>query len=290
MVFAAEGIPGRDSWQQVSTPTLAGSAMSDYHLTIADKQTGPHSQFYIIQGIREGRLRGTELVWRMGLEGWQPLRELEDFSSYWPPTPEMLAKAESAKELARTALDQPRPWLRFWARWIDLLWFYFGLSSIFIVLAPEAFANAYVTATRWFIPVNSLLLLVYLPMEAWMLSRYGTTPGKSLLRIQVRTLSGSLPTFQQALRRTFFMMLKGLAFMLFPFYFFTMVWWKVKLRHTTATSWDETAELRVEHGEPESWRYMIIIGVVLGIFLAFAVATQPYLPRVEEILRNSLSQ
>ncbi len=264
--------------------------MSEYHLNIAEKQTGPHSQFFIIQGIREGRLRGNEMVWRMGLEGWQPLRELEDFSSYWPPSPEVLAKAESAKELARTELDRPQPWLRFWARMVDLIWFFCAATLVLGVVFPEAWVQWLGQTTRFPIPLEPLILLLYVPVEAWMLSRYGTTPGKSLLRMQVRTLPGGLPTFRQAAHRSFLVYIKGLALGL-PFVsLFLMLWWKFRLPQARVAPWDEAAETRVEHGEPEGWRYMLLVGIVLGVIMTFVLLLVQNWAEFEAVRRNYLSK
>ncbi|HSI61865.1 MAG TPA: RDD family protein [Candidatus Saccharimonadia bacterium] len=264
--------------------------MSEYHLNIAEKQTGPHSQFFIIQGIREGRLHGAEMVWRIGLEGWQPLRDLEDFSSYWPPSPEVLAKAESAKELARTELDRPQPWLRFWARMIDLIWFCCAFFIIVHMLMPEAMKQITIFAVRWYIPMEPFILLFYVPVEAWMLSRYGTTPGKSLLRIQVRTLPGALPTFRQAAHRSFLVCIKGLALGLPFISMLVMLWWKLQLAQARPTPWDETAETRVEHGEPEGWRYMLLVGIVLGVTMTFILFLIQNWPELEAARRNYLSK
>ncbi len=250
--------------------------MSDYFLSIGDQRTGPHSVFYIVQGIREGRLHGPEHVWRKGMEDWVPLRELEDFTSYWPPSPEMLAQAEAARTLARTELDRPQPWLRFWARMLDLIFYVFALAFILTAVAPEPTQYWAIWAAQHHVPVEPFILLLYIPLEAWVLSRYGTTPGKSLLCIQIRTLAGGLPTFSQAVHRTTQMCLRGLAMGLYVLPLFSMLWWKVRLARHPVTTWDERAETRVEHGEPESWRYFVVTGILLGVLLTFIVMAQQF--------------
>src|SRR3954469_9959304 len=102
----------------------------DYHLSIAGERSGPYTQFQIIEGIREKRFKGDELVWRVGLPEWQPLSGVVEFEGFWPVSEELRAQAEEAWKRARSELDRPRPWLRFWARMLDRCWFFmaFGLA------------------------------------------------------------------------------------------------------------------------------------------------------------------
>jgi uncharacterized RDD family membrane protein YckC len=246
----------------------------EYHLSIAGQRSGPHSQFWIIDGIRDGRLKGDELTWRMGLEDWQPLRKIADFEGYWPPTPEMIAQAEAARALARSELDRPQPWLRFWARVLDYSLFLMSLSLLANLLFPGTALIHLQQLAMLHVPMDALSLLLYVPLEAWMLSRSGTTPGRALLRIQVRRLDGGLPGFRQALRRSFQVYVKGMALGLFlPIpASFTMAWWRLRLLQRGVTSWDEQNETRVEHGEPQVWRYLVLAGIVLGLAMMFIIA------------------
>lgn len=259
----------------------------EYHLSIAGERSGPHSQLYIIEGIREGRLKGDELAWRLGLDEWQPLRKIADFEGYWPPTPEMIAQAEAARSLARSELDRPQPWLRFWARVLDYSWFLMGLSVVVNLVFPgKALALAQQLAGLY-VPMDALSLLLYVPLEAWMLSRSGTTPGRALLRIQVRRLDGGLPGFRQALRRSFQVYVKGMALGLFlPIpSSFTMAWWRLRLQQRGVTSWDEQNETRVEHGEPQVWRYLVLAGIMLGLALIVFIGMSMTPEMIEEMSR-----
>lgn len=236
----------------------------DYHLSIAGERSGPHTQFHIIQGIREGRLKGDELVWHVGLPEWQPLRGLNEFEGFWPLSEETLLQAEKARRLARLELDRPRPWLRFWARTFDRFWFFvaFGFAiGPFLPASSQDWADN--TLLRYFlVPV---MLLIYVPLEAWLLSSFGSTPGRALLRVQVRRLDGGLPVYSQALRRSFEVYWKGLALGLPFISLVAMLWARQTLLQRGITPWDETNETRVEHGEPEPWRYLVLAGIILGI-------------------------
>ncbi|HEY2573419.1 MAG TPA: RDD family protein [Verrucomicrobiaceae bacterium] len=253
----------------------------EYFLSIAGERTGPHSQFHIIEEIRDGRLKGDELAWRRGMGEWKPLREFEEFSGYWRPTPEQIVAAEHVRQVARIALDTPQPWLRFWARAMDYVWFYLLLCLLFNILIPTettlrllhtlAEANP---ALKLFVSVVILpsVFGLFIPLEALWLSRRGTTPGKALLRIQVRRLDGALPDYAQALQRSALVFIKGMAFCLPIVPLFVMSWCRIRLLQLGMTSWDEHTGLRVEHGEPEPWRYLIVAIIAGFVALIFAVS------------------
>jgi hypothetical protein len=58
---------------------------------------------------------------------------------------------------------------------------------------------------------------------------------------------------------------KGLGLGLPLVAFITMLWSRLTLLQRGATPWDEANETRVEHGEPEPWRYLVLSGIILGI-------------------------
>lgn len=242
----------------------------DYHLSIAGQNSGPHSQFYVIEKIRDGSLQGDEPVWRIGLPGWLSLRELDEFTSYWPPGEVELAVADATRVIARKELDRPQPWLRFWARIVDYTWFIFFVSTMMRALLPVSAAE-WVQATPWVqVLMQFFTFLLYALVEAWFLSQRGTTPGKALLRIQVLSKDGQLPTYRQALLRSLQVWIKGMGCTIVPLISLaTMYWWRYKLLKNRTTGWDETSGTRVEHGEPETWRYVVLAGLISMIAVLF---------------------
>jgi uncharacterized RDD family membrane protein YckC len=247
----------------------------DYHLSIAGERSGPHTQFHIIEGIRDERLKGDELIWRLGMDGWQPLRSMREFEDFWPITEAAREQAEAARKVARTELDRPRPWLRFWARMLDYMWFFLFVLTIVGPWLPKEpprlehnpFLSHLVLDLFVLVP-----MLLYVPVEAWLLSKFGSTPGRALLRVQVRRLDGGLPTFTQALSRSFQVCVKGLALGLPLVYLIAMWWSRIMLVQRGVSSWDESAETRVEHGEAETWRYLVLFGIILGVAITVVVA------------------
>jgi uncharacterized RDD family membrane protein YckC len=258
----------------------------EYHLSIAGVRSGPHSQFKLIELIRAGELKGDELVWRLGVPDWVPLKSLDEFDGYWLPGPEVAAAAEVAWETVKKELDRPQPWMRFWARMVDYFWFTFTLGmAVRGLLPPEAIQSLMEShIAQWFF--NSICLLLFAPLEAWFLSQRGTTPGKALLRIQVRNKDGGLPTYQQALIRSVQVWMKGMGFCIIPLVaLITMAWWRIRLLQKGTTSWDERCHTRVEHGSPELWRFLVLAGLV-SLVLVLGVITVLMSKEIQEAMRN----
>ncbi len=251
----------------------------EYFISTAGDRSGPHSQFQIIEKIRDGGLKGEELAWRKGAEEWKRLRDFEEFASYWQPSPQQVAAAEQVRHVARIALDTPQPWLRFWARMMDYVWFSMLLGMLLNAIVPGEslvrLREALTTATPgrallWMTLLNTGTFAIFIPLEALWLSRRGTTPGKALLRIQIRGMDGSLPDYSQALLRSALVFVKGVALCLPIVPFFVMSWCRIRLLQLGTTTWDEQTGLRVEHGEPETWRYLVVVVVAGFIALVFA--------------------
>lgn len=249
----------------------------EYYLSVLGERTGPHSQFGIIERIRDGSLTGEELVWQMGMADWKPLRELNEFTEYWQPVPEIISQAEEARRIARISLDTPQPWPRFWARMVDYIWFSSLLWSLLIAFLP---ADTLHWLTKMFFrgaPLNSIFFLFFALIEAWWLSRGGTTPGKALMRVRVRRMDGKLPTYRQALTRSLLVFFKGAALWLFPLNLFTMSWSRLRLLQNGTTSWDRDTELRVEHGDPEISTYvsLFVVLVLISLAIGFIFSSSP---------------
>lgn len=243
----------------------------EYHLSIDGERSGPYSQFAVIQRIRDGQVKKTDLIWRNGLDEWQSCENLEEFNGYWPLTEDEIQRAEQARNLARTELDRPQPWLRFWARILDYLWF-IGIIAILVqIFLPAGAEKWIIQAAQNYIPLDSAIILCFVPIEALLLSRYGTTPGRALLRLQVRLReTGSLPSFRQALGRSFYVFVLGVALWLPLVSLLAMTWWRIHLLRKGSTPWDDRWGTRVEHGEPEIWRY-ITLGFILFLIVIMAI-------------------
>ena len=90
------------------------------------------------------------------------------------------------------------PWRRFFARWLDYGLWSAIISFILIVLLrvrplPGNFLNVLITIAG---------MALFIPVEAMMLWKFGTTPGKYALGIRLESIQGGNLTWDEALRRS----------------------------------------------------------------------------------------
>ena len=136
------------------------------------------------------------------------------------------------------ATNNVRPWVRFWARTFDYL----------IVIAPLVLiVEAVIPIWRQqfllgYLAISWVGMLLWIPVEAWALSRFGTTPGKALLRIQIE---GEL-NYRRALRRASQVWLEGMGAGLPLVAQVTQFFAYRRLMRSHTTLWDRGLE--VTHG------------------------------------------
>ena len=134
-----------------------------------------------------------------------------------------------------------RPWIRLWARSIDLLILGLVVSIIMAYLTPTLFIE--------FKIVHSLLVLfLWFLIEPFVLSTWGTTVGKYLLNISVLDLNGCKPTLNNAFSRSFWVWCAGYGFGVPIVSLFTLYFSYQRLNNSGTTRWDKNNFI-VTHGK-----------------------------------------
>lgn len=150
-------------------------------------KTGPFQDYEIRNRIADGQIETDQFAWHEGLPGWVKLREIDLFRND-------LERAQLDKKDAFKAKDRVDPMKspdvvslsgkrhlarRFWARWLDLM-VYTAIWWLLMYVAGRDIGA--IILNPW------MQLSIYLPwfmIEAWLLHRFGATPGKWLLGIRV---------------------------------------------------------------------------------------------------------
>jgi uncharacterized RDD family membrane protein YckC len=169
-------------------------------IIIDGEKAGPIADYEIRKGIANGQYSADTVAWHEGCAEWQPLRSLalfeREFASAEPGAtnvgePSRVEVSPQQGEWAPGAF-----WVRrFWARWLDLHLYAGGFWLALYFLDVDV---GVVLRNIW------IMLLVYLPwvpLEAYLLARYGTTPGKWLAGIRIVNPTGGHLDFAVSLRR-----------------------------------------------------------------------------------------
>jgi uncharacterized RDD family membrane protein YckC len=179
------------------------------------------------------------------------------------------------------AVPQIRPWVRFFARFIDIGWSYcltlvfFAVLGIFIylILPKNDFLSNISPVTDIIITTLTTFLLLAL-IEPFFISNYGQTPGKWLLKTKVMNSDGSLLTFSQALNRSLSVYSRGFLLGIPFLNWITLLIESTKLEKEGKTTWDRKGEFIVQHEKIGILRVIVAI-IFVVLIRAFMMYMMP---------------
>jgi hypothetical protein len=146
------------------------------------------------------------------------------------------------------------PWVRLLARLFDYSLFF----TLLHLIAFRVDLNTY----GW-IPIE---FFAWIPIETLLLWTWGTTPGKWLLKIELRKKNARRIPFEPALRRSFMVWFRGIGMGIAFVNILCMLSAYYRLKKTYITSWDRDEKFVVSCQELPHWRFYLAIGfVILGL-------------------------
>ena len=237
-----------------------------FYQTSDDKKVGPITTAQLQDLIASGTIPLSTPVMAAETDQWVGARMIPEFrrvapaepvvASAQPPAPRRLALNEPPEINYSEYQFEPHPWLRFFARSVDR-----SISLIPCMVMLIAFSSPDGPA---FPPILLLAAyyLVWVVVEARLLSQFGTTPGKSALGISVETESGARPTFEQALRRSALVLLKGEGLGIPVVSLITQIVAYQNLSEQRVSTWDRDCELRVRHRDCGMLRVVAVLFLV----------------------------
>lgn len=161
-----------------------------------------------------------------------------------------------------------RPWVRFGARNVDYIIVIFVFSLALSFFAPSF--NEEINDMVF----GLISIFVWIFVESILLITWGTTPGKWLLNIQIKTNENKKPTLFNAFKRSIKVWFFGLAIG-FPFIsIFTLISAHSELTKNKITTWDKSEHFTITHKEIGIYRatialFLLVLYPILVILAQF---------------------
>ncbi|MBN2283176.1 MAG: RDD family protein [Deltaproteobacteria bacterium] len=234
-----------------------------------EEQMGPFSDEEMQHLVDTGAIGGATLVWADGQTDWLPISRVGGFQTPGaiPDVEENVEYGDgSGAEQDVSYYPAARPWVRYWARMMDLILFALIFGILVGIFCPSALMmNDNV--------LGVLILFLFVFVEPILLSSWGATPGKALLRVTLRTNSGGKLSYVEALGRSFNVWVRGLGLGLPLISLVTLIVAYNRLSKNGITSWDRKGGFSVTHEKIGALRVAVYIGIVICvIFLIAATA------------------
>lgn len=172
---------------------------------------------------------------------------------------------------------QVRPWVRFWARSFDIYLFVFPISfllgfTIFFLLELMEIRVAAKNLSQLYVSIGIMTVFLLVFVEALLLSKFGTTPGKWLLKTKLTHASGEPISYSQAVSRSLKVWWRGLGGGLPFVQVITQSIAYRKLKRNAITSWDREGDFVVTHehiGIPRT-----LVAIVFFIVMSVIISQQ----------------
>jgi uncharacterized RDD family membrane protein YckC len=243
------------------------------------EKVGPLHDYEVRRKIEDGELPASTPAWHEGLSSWKPLVEIELFTREFQLAEKSAAmpivENEPPPPLSRVTpppLPQETYYVRrFWARWFDLS-LYSGLWWLSMWAVGQDIEGLLLSG--W------MMILVYVPwfgMEAYLLHRFGTTPGKWLLGIKVVNKDGTLMSLSASMIRALRVMFTGVGFGWGLLAIFCQALSLITARRLGTTFWDHVGGHQAQVTSLHPLRVIALIFVFAGALQLQMAVISPYL-------------
>lgn len=151
----------------------------------------------------------------------------------------------------------PRPWERYFARYLDLI-----VGMLLLAMIWPYFRTPWSFETVWLLLIPIWMCF----LEPIFGALVGTTPGKVFLGVRLRTFEGKKLTFGNWSLRNLRVWWSGLGAGIPIITLFTMNSAYKKLKNNLPTSWDQRGRYTVEYRDVSSIRIAVVLAIIVGLF------------------------
>lgn len=257
---------------------MTESTANEWYYALHGERVGPRSLEEVRSLVASGVLDADALVWTTGMREWARVGDMPIVSPTWVPPHTEVARVPE-EPVQRAEHDAPHPWRRVGARLVDMVVYAFVFALVLAILVPDLATRpppdpATMNPLYHFAAIPVLVLL-----EGLLLHLFGATPGKALFSIRVTTADGGRLSFTQALSRTARLWVVGLALGLPILSLVAPIAAYFRLNGRGRTWWDESLDLRVEHGPITLMSAMTITGFLLLFLFVLSSALATLAPK-----------
>ncbi len=239
----------------------------EWYYIIDDEEKGPVTESGLMEKFEKGELNRGVPIFCESMKRFAPASKVEPFKSYFlrKSSPSQLSDSPYTTIMGSSSGERRgafihRPWLRWWARIFDYLLFGFVSAQVVSFMAPQFLELEEIVLAM-------MVVFVWVFMEALLLSTWGTTPGKWLLKITLRDSSNNILSFNEALKRSFYVWSAGMGIGYPILSFVTLLFGYRTLRTEGMTRWDEAGGLVVTHQKVGIFRAVLTIGLFIALIL-----------------------
>jgi hypothetical protein len=176
----------------------------------------------------------------------------------WLDKDAMLSHEKEINTARNEIVSQVRPWVRYFARFIDYIIIGFLFGFTIAAIAPD-----FTYRTNSSI-LGLIAIGIWIFIESALLSTWGTTPGKWLFKTEVRLVNGNKLSFNDAIGRSLDVWVRGVAFGLPLISLITMIIGYQTLTKNKVANWDKERGFMVRHQRISSLRAIIITLILLA--------------------------
>jgi len=167
----------------------------------------------------------------------------------------------------QVVVSQIRPWIRYFARTIDIILWAFPAGLLLGFFAPGLL---YAGGENNEYLLGVIIVLMWVFVEPLCHTVFGTTPGKSLLRIKVIYNSPNELTYSHALKRSIKVWWRGMGAGVPLISLFTLISAYNTLKTKGRTSWDADDGFIVSHSVIGTGRGLLAVALVFFYFVLVA--------------------
>jgi hypothetical protein len=219
-------------------------------------QQGPVGLFELKKMFEQGVLSGETFIWAKEMKCWQMAKSHPYFSEDFflldyadQPQENLVGRW---KEQQKDTFPNGRPFVRYIARLFDL-----SLFSLFLITLVSIFSPKFVVTSSPIL-IFILSLILYILVEAIILSIFGNTLGKSILNARIKTVTGEPINFIMALKRSILVTAVGMGFGIPLVNFICSYFSYFDLRKNGKSTWDRQIGTVVLYGQVHVSRILFV--------------------------------